>query len=138
MKADRYLFREDVGRDTFSVYRRRAGRTKRVARFRQYEDVQTYFRLLCLTPQPEHDGGVWYKAARERLPQPSNRLVDTTHEEKVMFEKGTPVLVTPKANDLFTHEFVGTVVGTKTDGTVTVVDGDGDHFDVDADQLVRE
>lgn len=69
MKADRYLFREDVGRDTFSVYRRRAGRTKRVARFRQYEDVQTYFRLLCPIVQPEHDGGVWYKTVRERLPQ---------------------------------------------------------------------
>jgi hypothetical protein len=55
-----------------------------------------------------------------------------------MFEKGTPVLVTPKADDLFIHEFSGTVVGTKSDGVVTVVDGNGDHFDVDADQLVRE
>jgi hypothetical protein len=40
-----------------------------VARFRQYEDVQTYFRLLCPIVQPEHDGGVWYKTVRERLPQ---------------------------------------------------------------------
>jgi hypothetical protein len=55
-----------------------------------------------------------------------------------MFEKGTPVSVTPKADDLFTHEFVGTVVGIKSDGTVTVVDSDGDHFDVDANQLVRK
>jgi hypothetical protein len=55
-----------------------------------------------------------------------------------MFEKDTPISVTPKADDLFTHEFVGTVVGIKSDGTVTVVDSDGDHFDVDANQLVRK
>jgi hypothetical protein len=71
MRTDRYMFREDVGRDTYTIYRRRSPcyRTRKVARFKNYEDVQTFFRRLCPTCRPEHEGGVWYIAAPERLPQ---------------------------------------------------------------------
>jgi len=46
----------------------------------------------------------------------------------------------PNDSDIHTHEFVGTVIDLKggSDNLVTVEDGDGDCFDIEAERLVVE
>lgn len=51
-----------------------------------------------------------------------------------MFSKGDMVNVTVKPDDLFNHDFTGNVKYVIGD-IVGVVDGDGDVFDVDPDQV---
>lgn len=53
------------------------------------------------------------------------------------FKKGDCVLVTPKVDDAFQNEFVGTITGTH-DKYWTVVDGEGDAWDCDEDQIQHE
>lgn len=51
--------------------------------------------------------------------------------------RNTSVLVPdPNDTDLHNHQFVGTVKGFRTDNLVTVEDGDGDCFDIEADRLL--
>jgi len=51
-------------------------------------------------------------------------------------KKGDTVLVDdPKGHDLWSHSFAGQVDGFKADGTLCVVDGDGDFWDMEADRV---
>ena len=52
------------------------------------------------------------------------------------FEIGESVVATPKANDIFSHEFQGTVKGFRDNGRlITVEDQDGDCFDCEPSQV---
>lgn len=51
------------------------------------------------------------------------------------FKIAQQVLVTPKPNDIFSHEFAGFVEDFYENGTYLVSDQDSDLFVVDADQL---
>lgn len=44
----------------------------------------------------------------------------------------------PDPNDLWVNEFSGTVDSFRDPHTVDIVDGDGDHWDIDADRLTKE
>ena len=51
-------------------------------------------------------------------------------------KKGDAVLVDdPRPSDMWNHSFAGQVEEIKADGTVCVVDGDGDCWDMEADQI---
>jgi hypothetical protein len=53
-----------------------------------------------------------------------------------MIDEGDEVqMPDPTIIDMHEHEFVGTVVGFKPDGLVTVADQDGNCFDVEADRV---
>lgn len=52
------------------------------------------------------------------------------------FDLNSTVVVTPKADDIFNYEFVGTVIDyVEESDTYVVRDQDDDVFEVDADQL---
>jgi hypothetical protein len=51
------------------------------------------------------------------------------------FEIGDSVLATPKPDDIFSHEFQGTIKGFREGGLITIEDQDGDCFDCDPDQI---
>lgn len=54
-----------------------------------------------------------------------------TNIDKIM---GKTVTVTPNTNDIFTHEFVGTVIGLRN-GAVQVRDQDDEVFEVEFSQI---
>ena len=56
----------------------------------------------------------------------------STDKNGIEIKKGDTVLVDdPKGHDLWDHSFLGRVDGIKVDGTICVVDGDEDFWDVD-------